>query len=616
MWFVEDTPENMANLEAVQTIYIKSDRGSKIKIGRILVDVLEIIYDKHNYARHGELLGIDRSILTAEWLDYSEIVIHHRGERYWTTPDYFLQHCISLSIDNGRDMLFLEKRKFGLERALAYEKEVEFNRTAQLDMFGDNKSEINQYVHEIIQGEKLMDGKLFVNKNLNRVWLFVTDPKNDAIWFEIVSHTVSDDGLFTGAIKLTDIPYVELSGERLPSPGEILLSDKRAPILINNVLQTPAVLGSFVIPPTDENLFYVGEGRLHPDAKHIFNDTDKVGKFTGLVIISGAPVQRSATMLKESNLHILDVKDKADDAEVIEEKAKAEEVPEAEVKPKLSKRARKKLEGKIRAQNLKIQKEEKEKAAAEQAKADAEKLKKETEEKNEKILADRIKQLEAAGFKYDGYNVKFKDMEYSQEDVLILTEEEIIKIINDTLALRAVETKPKVEKAAMDSLKPKAKPDAQNALKPKLKGLTRSERNLKKFPLTSWAEHAEHGCFLSATEMENGEERFLVFKVPKDTFGGGDYYMLFPDEKTCKFVLEELKKTEEWADTYANADISFISEVDPEQVAKTTGILVTSGVKFFQSAFPNPAERALEIVREKEMLKKRELEAKELIDAT
>lgn len=115
-------------------IYIHRKQFKPLYIGLIENNTL-IIHDKDNYYSPMHGLGIDYSVLQSPNLPYIYIQMKYRDNKLLTTRKYFWDHAKAFNLLNGRKILFLPIKDFGLDKATQYNNLRDPNKLVQLDIF-------------------------------------------------------------------------------------------------------------------------------------------------------------------------------------------------------------------------------------------------------------------------------------------------------------------------------------------------------------------------------------------------------------------------------------------------------------------------------------------------
>jgi hypothetical protein len=105
-------------------LWIRTNKkGKRVYIGKIGRGVL-YVQDKHNYDRVTNSIGLDTAILRAEFLRY-EIIFFRRPEGVIVVNrEWLWRNGREMNIDNGRQMIFVEREKIDIKRQIEYEKEL------------------------------------------------------------------------------------------------------------------------------------------------------------------------------------------------------------------------------------------------------------------------------------------------------------------------------------------------------------------------------------------------------------------------------------------------------------------------------------------------------------
>lgn len=117
-------------------VFITDDLNRRIFVGKIRMKTLTLL-KKDNYHYTSASLGVDMNILLSKLLNYSLVQFDFHGRNYTTTRSYFINNGTSRSLFNGRDMMFLPLDKFGIVKALKWEKKFKksYKDLDQMDVF-------------------------------------------------------------------------------------------------------------------------------------------------------------------------------------------------------------------------------------------------------------------------------------------------------------------------------------------------------------------------------------------------------------------------------------------------------------------------------------------------
>src|SRR5574337_123748 len=105
---------------ATSKVWIFDELDKEIFIGIIKENTLRV-YDNDNYLISKDAFGLDKELLLAEDIPFSRINIRFRKKTYSTTRAYFYAYSNEGSLFNARDMLFLSRKRFGYNTAIAWE---------------------------------------------------------------------------------------------------------------------------------------------------------------------------------------------------------------------------------------------------------------------------------------------------------------------------------------------------------------------------------------------------------------------------------------------------------------------------------------------------------------
>ena len=115
-------------------LFITPSVGSRKEVGYTKNNWL-IYINTDNICSVDNSIGIDKEILTDKRVIYRFIRIIRGTAKFETTRKYFYDKSVKHDIYNGRDMLFLDKNKFGIAKAVKYENNKSFEDIAQLSIF-------------------------------------------------------------------------------------------------------------------------------------------------------------------------------------------------------------------------------------------------------------------------------------------------------------------------------------------------------------------------------------------------------------------------------------------------------------------------------------------------
>lgn len=137
-------------------IFVKPKLGHRVKIGELEGPTLYVT-DRDNYHRDSKSLGLDKEILLNLDLDFTYIRFKFHKHTLITTRSFFADNSVEHNILNFRDMRFMPLSKFGLAKALKYERSIDDKSLASKDIFEimatDNSRVLNRWLRAIEREE-------------------------------------------------------------------------------------------------------------------------------------------------------------------------------------------------------------------------------------------------------------------------------------------------------------------------------------------------------------------------------------------------------------------------------------------------------------------------------
>jgi (p)ppGpp synthase/HD superfamily hydrolase len=105
-------------------IFIKGPFAKPIKIGYIEKGLL-VVQDFDNYHQKSKSLGLDKEVVFNDAIKYHRLRFMFHGHYLWTFRDFFAQFAQKRKLWNGRDMIFLPLKSFGLGVAFVWKTKME-----------------------------------------------------------------------------------------------------------------------------------------------------------------------------------------------------------------------------------------------------------------------------------------------------------------------------------------------------------------------------------------------------------------------------------------------------------------------------------------------------------